>query len=244
MKKAQINIETSIILFGVIITAVLTIFIMMKTLSLNSSSTSIPVHLINLDVNQTTAIAFMSSYISNPKSLSIEYKSINSSNTLVFSFLNCSFTQVKATSVLGEYVFNSNKLCNFSGFKGTYEILYAFYFNNGVKTAIPVENKIFGFSSIPQQYYAKILVSPQVITYNNSVLLKITTNINNAIYSIKVNNYPIQSCQNIKISNSCSVIANSYIGVSNNTGFYNVSATVYNNSLTENVNNYFVVEPN
>jgi hypothetical protein len=242
--KAQINIETSIIIFVAIIITVLTIFIMIKTASLNPSSSSIPVHLISLDVNQTTAIVFASSYISNPKSLSIEYKGVNSSNTLAFSFLNCNFTQVKTIGVLGEYVFHSNTLCNFSAFKGTYEIFYAFYFNNGVETAIPIENKIFGFASISQPYYAKLLVSPQVITYNNSVLLKITTNINNATYSIKINNYPVQSCQNIKTSNSCSVLANSYIGVSNSIAFYNVSATVYNASLTENVNNYFVVNPN
>ena len=242
--KSQITIETTLILFGVIVIALLAVFIMMQIVPLTQSSTSIPVHLISLAVNQTSAIAFLSSTISYPKSLSIEYQNITSSNTMVFSFSNCYLTEVKTNNVLSEYVFNSTPSCNFNIFQGTYKILYAFYLNNGVKTSIPVENKIFGFSPINQQYYSTISVSPQIVTYNGVVSVNVETNLINANYSLKANNYPILSCQNANVLIPCNFVANSSIGVYNSIGYYNISATVYNSLFSDTITNYFIVEPN
>jgi len=242
--KAQISLETELIIFGVIIVTLLAIFVMTKLVNLNPSSTSIPVHLISLVANKTSATVFMSSAISYPKSLSIEYQSVGSSNTLTFSFLNCNLTEIKTNNVLGEYLFNSTSSCDFSEFLGTYKILYAFYLNNGVKTSIPVDNKIFGFSPINQQYYSTISVSPQIVTYNGIVSVNVETNLINANYSLKANNYPILSCQNTKALNQCNFIANSSIDVYNSIGYYNISVTVYNNSISNTNTNYFIVEPN
>lgn len=242
--RAQITLETTLIFFGIIMIAVIAVFVMTKVAHLNPMSTAIPVHLISLSVNKTTAIAFMSSVIQNPKSLYIVYQNVSSSNTLTFSFSNCYLIENKSNNVMGEYVFNSTNSCNFSQFQGTYKILYAYYLNNGVETSIDVDNRIFGFLPINQPYYAKMSISPQVVTYNSMAYVKIETNLANANYSLKVNNYPVISCQNINVLNPCEFTANSSFGVYNSIQYYNVSATVYNSSSSESVSNFFIVTPN
>ena len=242
--RAQITVETTLIFFGIIMATVIAIFVMTKVAHLNPTSTAIPIHLISLSVNKTTAIAFISSDIQNPKSLYIVYQNVSSSNTLTFSFSNCYLIENKSNNVMGEYVFNSTNSCNFSQFQGTYKILYAYYLNNGVETSIEVDNRIFGFVPTTQPYYAKMSVSPQVVTYNSVAYVKIETNLANANYSLKVNNYPVISCQNINVLNSCEFIADSSFGIYNSIKSYNISATVYNSSLSDSISNFFIVIPN
>ena len=242
--RSQITLETTLILFAIIIITLFAIAVMTSVSQLNPISTSIPVHLISLSVNKTNAIAFMSSEISNPKSLYIVYQNVTSSNTLTFSFSNCHFIENKSNNIIGEYVFNSTNSCNLSQFQGTYKILYAYYLNNGVKTSIDVDNRIFGFLPINQPYYAKMTVSPQVVTYNGVAYVKIETNLANANYSLKVNNYPVISCQNINVLNSCEFTANTSFGIYNSIQYYNISATVYNSSLSDSISNFFIVTPN
>jgi len=242
--RAQITVETTLIFFGIIMVTVIAIFVMMKVAHVNPTSTSIPVHLISLSVNKTVAIAFMSSVIKNPKSLYIVYQNVSSSNTLTFSFSNCYLIENKSNNVMGEYIFNSTNSCNFSQFQGTYKILYAYYLNNGVETSIEVNNRIFGFIPTTQPYYAKMIVSPQVVTYNSMAYVKVETNLANANYSLKVNNYPVISCQNINVLNPCEFTADPSFGIYNSIQSYNISATVYNSSLSDSISNFFIVIPN
>jgi len=238
--KAQITLENILILFGIIFITLLSIVVMINILHLSPSSTSVPIHLVSLNVNETKTIVFMSSAIQYPQTLSIEYQKVGSSNVLTFSFSNCNIIENKSNNIFGEYIYNSTSSCNFNIFQGSYELLYAYYLNNGVKTSIKIDNKIFGFNPQNKPYYTKLIISPEVVNYNGVVSVSVMTNLTNSKYSLKVNNYPVSSCQNINSLNGCKFIVNSSLGIYTN-GTYNVSATIYNNSFSNTNNNYFIV---